>query len=75
MDIDFCYYAFHASGPANLVLGLLVIGAILVCTMQGLGEMTILYPVNGGKHCIVLGLSLFMTACLLAQNLAVNRPV
>ncbi|KAI0481162.1 amino acid permease [Xylariaceae sp. FL0804] len=34
-------------GPASLIIGYIVVGAMLLCTMQALGELAVMYPVNG----------------------------
>lgn len=34
-------------GPGSLVLGYMIIGSMLLCTVQALGELAVLYPVNG----------------------------
>ena len=39
--------ALEAGGPASLVICFSVIGLMLLMTMQALGELTVLYPVNG----------------------------
>lgn len=36
-----------AGGPASLVIAYILIGAMLYCTVQALGEMAVLYPVAG----------------------------
>lgn len=39
--------ALHTGGPASLIIGFSIIGVMLMATMQALGELTVLYPVNG----------------------------
>lgn len=39
--------ALSTGGPASLVIGFLLTGLMLLCTMQALGELAVLYPVNG----------------------------
>jgi amino acid transporter len=39
--------ALHTGGPASLIIGFMITGIMLMCTMQALGELTVLYPVNG----------------------------
>ncbi len=39
--------SLQSGGPASLVLGFMIIGAMLLCTVQALGELAVLYPVNG----------------------------
>lgn len=46
--------ALRTGGPASLVIGFIITGLMLLCTMQALGELTVLYPVNGA----------FFTYCL-----------
>ncbi|KAL1968504.1 hypothetical protein VTN77DRAFT_1714 [Rasamsonia byssochlamydoides] len=36
-----------SGGPASVVIAYILIGIMLYCTMQGLGEMAVLYPVAG----------------------------
>ncbi|KIW94436.1 uncharacterized protein Z519_04412 [Cladophialophora bantiana CBS 173.52] len=42
--------ALQSGGPASLVLGFVIIGAMLLCTVQALGELAVLYPVNGAFY-------------------------
>ncbi|KAJ6045290.1 uncharacterized protein N7446_012154 [Penicillium canescens] len=39
--------ALSTGGPASLVVCYLIIGAMLLCTVQSLAEMAVVYPVNG----------------------------
>lgn len=39
--------AFHTGGPASVLIGFLIVGAMLLFTVQALGELAVLYPVNG----------------------------
>ncbi|KAH6677586.1 amino-acid permease [Halenospora varia] len=39
--------ALHTGGPASLVLGYIIVGSMLLCTVQALGELAVLFPVNG----------------------------
>ncbi|MCJ1309223.1 hypothetical protein MMC25_002880 [Agyrium rufum] len=39
--------AFTNGGPASVVLGFIIVGFMLLFTVQALGEMAVLYPVNG----------------------------
>ncbi|KXS97299.1 hypothetical protein AC578_4566 [Pseudocercospora eumusae] len=39
--------ALQAGGPASLVLGFIIIGFMLLLTMQALTELAVLFPVNG----------------------------
>ncbi|KEF52625.1 uncharacterized protein A1O9_11468 [Exophiala aquamarina CBS 119918] len=39
--------ALQSGGPASLVIGFIIIGMMLLCTVQALGELAVLYPVNG----------------------------
>ncbi|KAL9106204.1 MAG: hypothetical protein Q9227_008737 [Pyrenula ochraceoflavens] len=39
--------ALQSGGPASLVIGFIIIGVMLLCTVQSLGEMAVVYPVNG----------------------------
>ncbi|MCJ1471664.1 hypothetical protein MMC13_000304 [Lambiella insularis] len=34
-------------GPASVVIGYMIVGLLLLCTVQALGELAVLYPVNG----------------------------
>ncbi|KAF2099534.1 amino-acid permease inda1 [Rhizodiscina lignyota] len=46
--------ALSNGGPGGLVLGFAVIGSLLLCTVQALGEMAVLYPVNGAFYTYVV---------------------
>lgn len=46
--------ALYNGGPASLIIGYLVIGVMLLFTMQALGEMAVLYPVNGAFYTYVV---------------------
>ena len=39
--------ALATGGPASLLISFIVIGAILFCTVQALGEMAVTFPVAG----------------------------
>jgi hypothetical protein len=39
--------SLQSGGPASLLLGFIIIGVMLLCTVQALGELAVLYPVNG----------------------------
>lgn len=39
--------ALETGGPGSLVLGYIIIGSMLLCTVQALGELAVLFPVNG----------------------------
>jgi len=39
--------ALSTGGPASVLLGFMIVGAMLCCTVQALGELAVLYPVNG----------------------------
>ncbi|KAI1102254.1 amino acid permease/ SLC12A domain-containing protein [Jackrogersella minutella] len=39
--------ALYKGGPAALVIGYLIVGVMLLFTMQALAELAVLYPVNG----------------------------
>lgn len=36
-----------SGGPAATFLGFIIIGCMMLCTVQALGELAVLYPVNG----------------------------
>ncbi|KAJ9606214.1 hypothetical protein H2200_009175 [Cladophialophora chaetospira] len=42
--------SLQSGGPASLVLGFIIIGVMLLCTVQALGELAVLYPVNGAFY-------------------------
>ncbi|KAI1819290.1 amino-acid permease inda1 [Xylaria intraflava] len=46
--------ALRDGGPASLVIGYLIIGAMLLLTMQALGELAVMYPVNGAFYTYVV---------------------
>lgn len=39
--------ALYRGGPAAVLIGFAIVGVMLLMTMQALGEMAVLYPVNG----------------------------
>ncbi|KZF26821.1 AAT family amino acid transporter [Xylona heveae TC161] len=39
--------ALSTGGPASLIIGFLIVGGMLLCTVQSLGELAVMYPVNG----------------------------
>ncbi|KAI1621354.1 amino acid permease [Exophiala viscosa] len=42
--------SLQSGGPASLVIGFIVIGIMLLCTVQALGELAVLYPINGAFY-------------------------
>ncbi|KAI0969435.1 amino acid permease [Xylaria arbuscula] len=46
--------ALHSGGPAPLVIGYLIVGLMLLFTMQALGELAVLYPVNGAFYTYIV---------------------
>ncbi|PGH06690.1 hypothetical protein AJ79_06474 [Helicocarpus griseus UAMH5409] len=42
--------ALSDGGPGSLLVGFLIVGIMMLCTMQALGEMATLYPVNGAFY-------------------------
>ncbi|KIW20021.1 hypothetical protein PV08_00596 [Exophiala spinifera] len=46
--------ALRTGGPASVLLGFLIVGFMLLCTMQALGELTVLYPVNGAFYTYIV---------------------
>ncbi|KIW91917.1 uncharacterized protein Z519_07887 [Cladophialophora bantiana CBS 173.52] len=46
--------ALHKGGPGSLLLGFIIIGFMLLCTMQALGELAVLYPVNGAFYTYIV---------------------
>jgi len=40
----------QSGGPASLVIGFIIVGIMLLCTVQALGELAVLYPVNGAFY-------------------------
>ncbi|KAL3419496.1 amino acid permease [Phlyctema vagabunda] len=42
--------ALSTGGPASLVLGFIIVGSMLLCTVQALAELAVLYPVNGAFY-------------------------
>ena len=42
--------ALQSGGPAALVIGFIIVGVMLLCTVQALGELAVLYPVNGAFY-------------------------
>ncbi|MCJ1458824.1 hypothetical protein MMC28_009198 [Mycoblastus sanguinarius] len=39
--------AFNAGGPGSVLIGFMIVGMMLLFTVQALGELAVLYPVNG----------------------------
>jgi len=37
-------------GPASLILGFIITGLAVLCTTQALGELAVMYPVNGAFY-------------------------
>ena len=37
-------------GPASLVICYTIVGVLMLCTMMSLGELAVMYPVNGGYY-------------------------
>ncbi|KAK5138587.1 hypothetical protein LTR08_000175 [Meristemomyces frigidus] len=46
--------ALRSGGPAALVIGFIIIGVMLLLTMQALAELAVLYPVNGAFYHITI---------------------
>ena len=46
--------ALRTGGPASLLLGFAIVGVMLLCTMQALGEMAVLFPVNGAFYTYIV---------------------
>jgi yeast amino acid transporter len=42
--------ALRKGGPASVLIGFAIVGVMLLCTMQALGEMAVMYPVNGAFY-------------------------
>ncbi|KAL1623114.1 hypothetical protein SLS54_004600 [Diplodia seriata] len=42
--------ALRTGGPASLLIGFMTIGVMMLCTVQALGELAIIYPVNGAFY-------------------------
>ncbi|PSR91904.1 amino acid permease/ SLC12A domain-containing protein [Coniella lustricola] len=40
-------HALNSGGPATLILAYLMVGAMLYCVMQALGELAVVYPIAG----------------------------
>lgn len=41
-------------GPASLTLGFIITGLAVLCTTQALGELAVMYPVNGAFYSYVV---------------------
>jgi len=39
--------ALNKGGPASLVIAFIIIGILMFCTVQALGELAVLFPVAG----------------------------
>ncbi|KAI0128480.1 amino acid permease [Xylariales sp. AK1849] len=46
--------ALSTGGPASLVIGYIIVGIMLLFTMQALAELAVLYPVNGAFYTYVV---------------------
>ncbi|KAF4540694.1 Amino acid permease [Lasiodiplodia theobromae] len=42
--------ALRTGGPGSLLIAFMMIGAMMMCTVQALGELAIIYPVNGAFY-------------------------
>ncbi|GAB1207600.1 hypothetical protein APSETT445_006324 [Aspergillus pseudonomiae] len=42
--------ALANGGPASVLIGYLVVGVLLLCTIMSLGELAIMYPINGAFY-------------------------
>jgi len=45
--------ALRTGGPAGLIICFTLMGAMLIATIQNIGEMAIMYPVTGGFYTLV----------------------
>lgn len=47
----------YTGGPGATVLGFIIVGFAIFCTMQALAEMGVMYPVNGAffSYCVRVG--------------------
>jgi len=39
-----------SGGPAATLIGFIIVGVMMLCTVQALGELAVLYPVNGAFY-------------------------
>jgi amino acid transporter len=39
--------ALHSGGPASLLIAFSIVGVMLYCTCQALGELAVLFPIAG----------------------------
>ncbi|RDW88366.1 putative general amino acid permease GAP1 [Coleophoma cylindrospora] len=46
--------ALSTGGPGALVLGYIIVGSMLLCTVQALAELAVLYPVNGAFYTYIV---------------------
>lgn len=46
--------ALRTGGPGSVLLGFMIVGFMLLCTMQALGELTVLFPVNGAFYTYIV---------------------
>ncbi|KAI1485284.1 amino acid permease [Biscogniauxia mediterranea] len=46
--------ALYKGGPAALIIGYLIVGIMLLFTMQALAELAVMYPVNGAFYTYVV---------------------
>ncbi|KAF3064490.1 putative amino-acid permease P7G5.06 [Daldinia childiae] len=46
--------ALYHGGPAALIIGYLIVGVMLLFTMQALAELAVMYPVNGAFYTYVV---------------------
>ncbi|KAJ9617827.1 hypothetical protein H2204_013410 [Knufia peltigerae] len=42
--------SLQSGGPASLIIGFIIVGCMLLCTVQALGELAVLYPINGAFY-------------------------
>jgi yeast amino acid transporter len=46
--------ALRTGGPASLLIGFGIVGCMLLCTMQALGELAVMFPVNGAFYTYIV---------------------
>jgi hypothetical protein len=46
--------AFNSGGPASVLICFIIIGIMMLMMMQALGELAVMYPVNGAFYSYIV---------------------
>ncbi len=64
--------ALSTGGPASLLISYILIGVVLFCTVQALGEMAVTFPVAGSFSAFAT-VSMTSHLSIAARNLTMHR--